>query len=55
MRSIRIRGEFGFKKDMMDKWLEKRLSTHSYEKAGKCRCWSRWWIFLRMMPKSSLR
>jgi hypothetical protein len=35
MRSIRIRGEFGFKKDMMDKWLEKKMPTHSYEKIGK--------------------
>jgi|GEM_PF-2817880 len=33
--ATRIRGGFGFKKNMMNKWLEKKMSTHSYEKTGK--------------------
>ena len=33
--ATRIRGEFGFKKDMMETRLEKKVSTHSYEKASK--------------------
>jgi len=33
--ATRIRGGFGFKKNVMNKWLEKKMSTHSYEKTGK--------------------